>query len=291
MMARTCFLIGLYLGVAAAAAVAQTNPAVDIERVRMLYVAAAYAEALAAMPGVPVLDGERARTDLEQYRALCLLALGREQQAVATVERLVRDNPLFVPPAGDTSPRLRSIVAGARSRLVPDMARQAYAEAKLAYEAKNGEAHAAFERALELIDSLPAGDKAGLGDLRLLAAEFLELSITKLRPSVPASPPISVAPATSEPAGQYVPPTAVREQLPPWDPPDNASRRTEYVGVLRISIGEDGRVQTATIVNGSHPAYDAAALNAAKQWRYKPATQGGQPVAAQKDIQIRLRPR
>jgi protein TonB len=79
--------------------------------------------------------------------------------------------------------------------------------------------------------------------------------------------------------------------MPPWNPPDGTAMRTEYAGLLRIMIGADGLVESATIVKSSHPAYDAAAVRAAQGWTYRPATRNGQPVAAQKDIQVRLLPR
>ena len=262
--------------------------AIDMNRVRTLYGGAAYEDALAAMPAV---NGEAVTTDLEQYRALCLLALGREKEAIATVERLVRDNPMYLPSAADTSPRLQTIFAGVRSKLVPGLAKRAYTEAKAAYESKDREeAHATFQRTLELIDSLADADKAPLADLRLLAGEFLELSAP--RSASPADPPSAPAnaPVKSQPTGEYVGPVAVREQLPAWIPPDSVARQSEYVGLLRILIGEDGRVTSATIVKGSHPKYDVAAVTAAKQWLYKPATRGGQPVASAKEIQVRLVP-
>ena len=271
-------------------AVPQLASAIDIDRVRALYGAAAYEEALAAMPAV---NGESVGTDLEQYRALCLLALGREKEAVATVERLVRDNPMYVPSASDTSPRMQSIFTSARSKLVPQIAKQAYAEAKGAYEAKNRDAaHAAFKRTIELIESLPDAEKALLADLRLLAGEFLTLSAPPPAPAPPPPPaPTSTASNRSgKPEAEFVGPVAVREQLPAWVPPNSAAARTEYIGLLRIQIAADGRVTTAEIVRGSHPAYDIAAVTAAKRWLYKPATRGGQPVPSSKEIQVRLIP-
>lgn len=294
--ARLTVMVGLLcLGVVTAPAAAQDIARVpnlagvqDIERVRTLYVAAAYEEALAAMP---LVEGEASRPDFEQYRALCLLALGREKEAVATVERLVRDNPLFLPPAGDTSPRMQSIFAGVRSKLVPDMARRSYAEAKAAYGSMDrAGAHAAFQRTLDLIESLPDAEEAALSDLRLLAGEFLELSAARPAPPADLTSPPGYAPAKVVPTGEFVPAAAVREQLPQWNPPDGAARRREYTGLLRILIGDDGRVRSATMVKSSHPAYDVATLNAAKQWLYKPATRGGVPVGSQKDIQVRLVP-
>jgi len=298
------FRVGAGVGLVWLVALSATAAAQSIDRVRELYVAAAYEEALAAMP---IVAGEPARTDLEQYRALCLLALGREEEAAAAVERLVRDNPTFLPPPSDTSPRMQSIFTSARSKVLPGMARQAYRDAKAAYEAKDRDvARRGFQRALDLVDSLPDAAKTGLADLHLLAAEFLELSA--LRSSAPAvtaadAPLPARTPADSNTAtgselerpdvtgGEYVGPVAVREVMPRWIPPDTAAMRTEYVGAVRVLIGADGRVQSASIIKSSHPAYDIAIVRAATRWTYKPATRGGQPVVAQKDIEVRLVPR
>lgn len=291
-----CFLVLLALTYPCASSAAQ-----DVDRVRALYVAAAYEEALAAMP---LVNGGTVNTELEQYRALCLLALGREPEAVTAIERLVRDHPTFVPPAGETSPRMTALFSAARAKLIPEIARATYLEAKTAYEARDHKAAlAAFRRTIDLIDSLSEMEMGSMADLRLLASGFVDLS-TERRPE-PSSPPAVAAlkdPAKEPPgkgsaevkpesAGVFAGPVAINEQLPPWRPPDMIAARMEYVGLLRISIRADGSVEEATIIKGSHPAYDVAAVRAAKEWTYKPATSGGQPVATQKDIQIRLVPR
>jgi hypothetical protein len=258
-----------------------------VDRVRTLYDAASYEEALAAIPSPA---GEPARTDLERYRALCLLALGREKEAVSTVERLVQDNPMFLPAAADTSPRMQAIFAAARLKLVPDIAKRTYAEAKAAYESRAREvAHLAFDRTIALIDSLPEAERAPLSDLRLLAGEFRELTA----PKAAAGPdPVSApGPSRPDPPAEYVGPAAIREQMPPWNPPDRSAARTEYLGLVRVLIGEDGHVQSALILKPSHPAYDGAVLSATKDWLYRPATRGGRAVTAQKELQIRLVPR
>ena len=279
------------LGLAASAGAQPVEPARAqiLDRVRTLYVSAAYEEALAAMPPV---DRTAVATDLEQYRALCLLALGREQEAVSTVERLVSDDPLFVPPAGDTSPRVRSMFEAARSRLVPSIVKREYGEAKASFEAKDDDAaRGGFRRALDLIASLPEADRSSLADLRLLAAEFLDLSAARAAAPPPVTRVTEIPVANPEPRVEFVPPVPILERLPAWIPPNADALRTTYVGVLRVTISGDGRVAQATIVKSSHPAYDAAAVRAARQWTYRPATRGGLPVAAERDIQIRLIPR
>jgi protein TonB len=279
MIRWTPFALIFVLEVASTATVA----AQDIERVRALYVAAAYEEALAAIPSA---TPAAVKLEVEQYRALCLLALGREDEAATTVEGIVRDHPTYLPSERDTSPRLQSIFAAARLKLLPDLARQAYSDGKTAFEAKDGEAaRTAFQRAISIVESLPESDRGPLGDLALLAAGFLDLAASRAVPEAVPEKPAAPAPLP------YVAPVAIDEQMPPWNPPDSASMRTEYLGLLRVSIGEDGRVLSAEVVKSSHPSYDVVVARAARDWRYKPATRGGQPVASQKDIQIRLVPR
>ena len=123
----------------------------------------------------------------------------------------------------------------------------------------------------------------------MLAGEFLTLSAPP--PAPPPAPTISNPSNGSGKSEEFAGPVAVREQLPAWVPPNTLAARTEYSGLIRIQIGADGRVTTTEIVRGSHPAYDNAAVTAAKRWLYRPATRGGQPVPSSKEIQIKLIPK
>lgn len=279
------------LAFAAALMSAVPAGAQDMNRVRALYVAASYEEALAAMPDASSATGG---TELEQYRALCQLALGREADAKATIERLVKAHPSFVPPADEVSPRMRTLFTSVRNSLMPAIAKQAYVDAKVAYEAKDKDAaRAGFQRTLNLIDSIPEESRGELADIRLLAADFHELTGAR-----PAAPTDALGPAPSLPAavpestaaaGPFVPAVAVRQELPPWNP-IGVARSTEYLGLLQVQIAADGRVTLARMLKPSHPLYDVAVLREAKRWLYKPATRGGQPVASEREIEIRLRP-
>lgn len=263
----------------------------DADRIRTLYIAAAYEEALAAMPA-PGAAG----TEIEQFRALCLLALGREQDARATIARLIKAQPLFTPSSDDLSPKMQALFGSIRVKLLPDIVRETYATAKKHFEARNDqEALAGFQRTITLIDSLPAADRASLSDIRVLASEFKVLSTARLPKPVSSLPPAVRDPVPAAPApvpgGVFVAATPVTEQLPAWNPPDPKTARLEFAGLVRVSIGTDGRVTSAVVIEPTHPAYDVAVLQAAKRWAYKPATLDGQPVASQKDIRLRLVPR
>jgi TonB family protein len=277
------------LAMALVAYLAAPAAAQDLDRVRALYVAAAYEDALAAMPSEASFT---VGAEIEQYRALCLLALGREDDARATIERLVKAHPTFVPSAVEVSPSMRALFTSVRSGLMPGIAKQVYIDAKAAYESKNRDvARAGFQRTLDLIASLPEEDRAALADLRLLAGEFHELSAP--RPAAPVEPSVPAAKSPGEAAAPapFVPAVVVSQELPAWSPPDAVSRSNEYTGLLRVHIGADGGVTSVAVVEASHPAYDAAVLRAAKSWAYRPATRGGKPVASEHDIEIRLRPR
>jgi len=54
---------------------------------------------------------------------------------------------------------------------------------------------------------------------------------------------------------------------------------------LNAIIGKDGTVQNLTVVKG-HPLLVQAALDAVKQWRYKPTLLNGEPVEVQTTIDV-----
>ena len=83
------------------------------------------------------------------------------------------------------------------------------------------------------------------------------------------------------------PPTPVRTQAPRYP---EALRRDGTTGMVSISvtIDEKGAVVAATVTKSTNSGFDAAALDAVKQWKFKPAKKGGQPVSCTVVLPIRF---
>ena len=64
---------------------------------------------------------------------------------------------------------------------------------------------------------------------------------------------------------------------------------TRERGVIDVVIDEQGRVISIAMRARIHPVYDTALMNAARDWKYKPATLDGQPVQYRKLLQIAVR--
>jgi protein TonB len=72
-------------------------------------------------------------------------------------------------------------------------------------------------------------------------------------------------------------PRKVRHVAPVYPPLALAARVQGRVR-LECVIGEDGRVSEIVVVEG-HPLLDAAAIEAVRQWRYRPTLLNGVPVS------------
>jgi len=73
--------------------------------------------------------------------------------------------------------------------------------------------------------------------------------------------------------------------VPPQYPPDAGRARIEGTVVLMALIGTDGTVKDVRIESGL-PILAQAAINAVKQWRYKPYVIDGEPVEVDSRITI-----
>jgi TonB family protein len=59
---------------------------------------------------------------------------------------------------------------------------------------------------------------------------------------------------------------------------------------LQVVIGKDGIVRDVKIVRGLGYGLDESAIDTiTKQWRFKPGTLNGQPVAVQANVEITFR--
>lgn len=123
---------------------------------------------------------------------------------------------------------------------------------------------------------LPSADRlwARLGTRRLFSApdataEALRAELeTPDAPELPGDPPVETTP----------------EPLAGWCPAPTYPARAERAGwqglvVLRLWIDETGRVVRATIESSSgHAVLDRAALDAVRNWRFRPGTRAGRPA-------------
>jgi TonB family protein len=312
MMKRTLVCLALAAATAAPLA-AQPNPLVAA---RELYASARYDEALAMLNGLSPADAGNPleRRYVEQYRSLCLLALGRGNEAEQAIAAVVTADPAYHPSEAEAAPRVRAAFTDVRKRLLPDIARARYADAKGAFERKEfPQAEQQFRNLLALLDD---GDMGGrLGDLRVLVQGFLDLSVASSPPPPPTSveapkaaeppvPPPSATRAAVMATAARTPeqsvssrdriftgddpgitgPIAVKQELPRV--PSTLVGRTRDRGLLEVIIDEQGRVMNVTIRSPIHPVYDSQLLVAARDWKYKPAMVNGQPVKFRKIIQV-----
>lgn len=271
----------------------------ELTRVRELYALASFEEALVRLDlaGSAIEPGPAG-----QYRALCLLALGRTREAERVVERLVLDVPSFVIPEDEVPPRVAAMFREARERLLPAAARARYTEAREAWDARQ---LTQAIRGFRDVQTLLADDEfvatvEGLRDLKLLSRDFLALAEAELererRPVAPAArrepadPPLTPEPAAvtySEADADVTPPEEVSRRLPYWNPPA-ALAAQEFRGRLDVVVDEAGEVAVVTLVAPIHPQFDGPLVEAARRWRFRPATRDGVPVRYRKSFEIVL---
>ena len=176
MSAKHCAAAILFLLLAPLPAVADNT----LAAARDLYAAAAYEEALTILnqlsEGTHVPDEERA---IQQYRAFCLLALGRTADAEQAIATVVALQPRYQPGESDVSPRVRTTFAEVRRRVLPTVIQQQYTIAKSSYDRKNyAEAAERFNYVLDVMNDpevRPVASQPPLSDLRVLATGFRDL--------------------------------------------------------------------------------------------------------------------
>ena len=304
------FVLVMGLAVPAAAQFeATSSPQGPLGAAKDLYASARYDEALSVLNGLRI--GEAAdRKSVEQYRSLCLLALGRAAEAETAIAAVVTADPTYRPGESEAAPRVRATFTDVRRRLLPDITTARYQAAKAVYDRKEWvAAEQLFRTVLTLIDDPDTGGK--LGDLRVLAAGFLELSARAAAPPPPPvepkPAPVTVAPiahapapaAAAAPAGP-IPgkiytaddpnvriPVVIRQDIPNIPAPLMAMAKPR--GLLDIVIDEQGRVIAMTMRNSVHPSYDVLVLAAAKDWKYQPARYNGEPVRFRRLISVAVK--
>ncbi len=272
----------------------------SVAAARDLYASAAYEDALALLNRLPGSNRVDEKKAIEQYRAFCLLALGRAAEAEHAIESVVAADPTYRPSV-ELSPRVRAAFADVRRRILPSIIQQKYAQAKAAYDRKEfASAAEQFGDVLETMkdpDIASVVDRSPLSDMRTLATGFKDLATTA---AAPPPPPVTPAPAPAAPApvvpkapriytnadDEVIPPTVLKQDLPTFPGQVLVPRQ----GMIEVQIDENGLVESAVMRVTVTGAYDQLALAAARTWRYRPATLNGMPVKFKKAVQVTIKP-
>jgi TonB family protein len=272
----------------------------SLAEAKALFAAASFDGALAALDRLETTNA--ASPEALEYKALCLLALGRTADAQKTTETLVLTLPTFAPGGEDRSPRFVELLTETRRRIVPAVARRLFGDARDQFRAKNSaEAKRIFQEVSMLASDPVWRDVPEAEDLRTLASGFLELLEGAAASSASVSSPASagattpaaapLAAAASPAFAEVQPPTAISQAMPKWVAPDPVSAITTFHGAIKVLIGADGRVVAVSIATPTHATYDQQLLSAARNWVYKPATRSGQPIEVEKVVEFYLRPK
>jgi TonB family protein len=289
----------------------------SVAAARQLYANAAYDEALGMLDRLE-RTGAAADRDVPLTRALCLMGLNREDEARGAMTTLVDLDPRFELDPADASPRVRELLRSVRAERLPAVVRTRYAASKAAFDAKDFNAAAArFGDLMDLMKDPVIQRDATLADLRTLAQGFADLSKqlstagAAPEPSTPSPPDTAAAsestPETSTPPGNQaaaqpvatppsrsattanaagaptsgdavVKPVPVTQRAPEWPPQLGRVRGEALLASVLVVIDETGGVTSARTHASVNPVYDSLLVDAARRWKYKPATKGGVPV-------------
>jgi len=102
--------------------------------------------------------------------------------------------------------------------------------------------------------------------------------------SVPTAVPKAATPQRVR-VSQGVSQGLLVHKVQPQYPPLARQARIQGVVVLQALIGKDGSIQNLHVVSG-HPMLTNSALEAVKEWRYKPYYLNGEPVEVETTINV-----
>jgi len=116
-------------------------------------------------------------------------------------------------------------------------------------------------------------------------AKIRSKGITSLRTNVVALPLPPTPASTSIPVSVGLSEGLLVKQVPPVYPPLARQARIQGTVVLHAIIDKDGNIESLELVSG-HPMLVNAAMDAVKQWQYKPYVLDGAAVKVQTTINV-----
>lgn len=131
------------------------------------------------------------------------------------------------------------------------------------------------------------GPRFSLGNTQMGRPGAVASDAVGKRKSQPAGLPSVKAPSNRS-VSKVRTAATLRKGAPPKYPEAAKGRGIEGVVVLSITIGREGRVLAAQVLRGLGGQFDQAALTAAKNTLWIPATLGGQPTQTTRRFNVRF---
>jgi hypothetical protein len=268
-------------------------------RAKELYRTAAYDEALGILDTISTSAASDI-LEVNEFRVFCLVALDRKEEARNAITALITADPSYQLSETQASPRVRAVFKDVRQSLLPSLVQRAYADAKAAFDRKDAQATVQFEHVLTLLHDPDLAPSPELTDLGVVVAAFRDLSAARETAAASAKPPAS-APAdgsgTAEAAAGPPEPRVYRDGEPNLTPAIAISQtlpaaqlpeRRLWTGAIEIVIDETGKVISAQMATPIYGAYDRQLIQAALNWKYRPALKNGVPARYIKIISVRV---
>jgi Gram-negative bacterial TonB protein C-terminal len=268
----------------------------SIQVAQTLYASASYDEALALLDRLQgqQLPPEDVRS-VQQSRALCLLALGRSQDAEVAIAAVVNTDPLYRPDESTASPRVRTAFRAVRMRLLPGIIKSRYIAARGLYDEQRWPDAVSVLREVQALaadQDLTDEQRKEVAEYKVLADGFLKLAETAAAPPPTPEPP--PAAALAPPVVDYervfdstdaavTPPATIKQEMPRWL---KGGLPLPGPGTIEVIISKTGMIERATITQSMVTFYDRQVLDATKSWRYHPAQLDGRPVRYKKQIRV-----
>jgi TonB family protein len=129
------------------------------------------------------------------------------------------------------------------------------------------------------------------------AAEGVAGDVPGAAPSGQANPQVLKVVPSNEDTGHLVAPQRVRvssgvaqqrlllTKVQPQYPQDAKDQHIQGVVVLKVIVDKEGNVSNIQLISG-HPQLAPAALEAVKQWKYRPYLLNGNPVEVDTQVQV-----
>jgi tetratricopeptide (TPR) repeat protein len=217
--------------------------------VKALFAAADYEAALVVLSTAELSSAPGA----DQYRALCLLALGRLEEVERLLESLIRRDPAFKMSVDEVTPRMIVLFQQTRQRLLPGILDDRFKSATAVFEqGRYDEAAAQFRSLLVLLadEEGASSEEATVNrDMQRVAEGFLRLAVSaqpaaKLAESLPpaTAPPPVVGDRAARPAPNVNDETAIAHVIQAYA---DAYSNLDADAVARVFQGENAKPLSA----------------------------------------------